>query len=129
MIQMIEFHQGCFCIASAARPRWTRTQGQSSIEFDFCERGTIPVIHRRQLMYFIDAVDPVRSTQIFDLILELFNAHTRIGSVSLDLFYSTCERLKLSGSSDVEIEFASGAIEGARGEEYISLSFRKRRLD
>jgi hypothetical protein len=125
MIQLIQFSKGYFCIAAGPRPYWSPGEGQCSIEFDFGEGGTIPELHRCQFMDFVNAIDPVRAPQILNLVLELFNAHTRVGGIDFDLFNAACERLETSGTPDVQIEFSSCAVKGASCEEYISLTFRK----
>lgn len=129
MIQIIQFYQGSFCVASGPRALWSPGEGQRSIEFYLGECSTIPELHRGELMNFIKAIDTERSAQILDLILELFNTHPRVGRIDLDLFHAACERLQLSGTPDVSIEFTCAAIKGAGSEEYVSLRLRKRRPD
>ena len=129
MIQLIQFSERHFCIAAGPRPWWTRGEGQCSIEFDLGKGGTISEFHRGQLVYLIYAIDPERTPKIFDLVLELFSGHMGISRIHLDLFDSTCKRLEIGTTPDVEIEFTCRAVKGAGSEEHVSLSLRKCRFD
>jgi len=129
MVEMIEFSQGVLCVSIHSGATPVTAKGQRRIEFDFRKGGTITEVHCRELMDFVQTFYPKRAGQISQLIFELLDAHTRVGRINLDLFASACERHQLRRTPDVLIEFFSRAVEGARSDEQIALTFRKCDLD
>src|ERR1700684_1520424 len=119
MIKSIEFREGVLTLAVALPRRSASSERYCRIELDFGEGGTIPEFHRGQFVYLLDAVYPKGASKVENLILELLGTETRISRIYFDLFYRSSESLEGSATSDIQVQFPSGAVECAGSEEDI----------
>lgn len=84
MIESIEFREGVFTLSIARTPVPSATaKSKRSFELNFRQCATISVLHRREIMNFLEAVYPEGAEHIGDLIFKLLCAHARVRWVNL----------------------------------------------
>lgn len=119
MIKSIEFREGVLALAISSPVASGSGQRQGSVEFDFGERGAVSEFHRSELMNFLYSIDAEGPHKIADMVFELLRTQARVCRIDFYRFNSRGEPLEASAAPDVGIQFASGALQGAGGEEDI----------
>ncbi len=120
MIKSIEFREGVLTLAISSPRRAVATECKCSIEFDFSQSSTVAKFHGGKLMDLVNAIYPEGAHQVCNLILELVRAKPGVCRIDFYRFNSRGEPLEASAAPDVGIQFASGALQRASGEEDIA---------
>lgn len=110
MVKSIEFREGVLRLTVTSSSSAAAGKCDGSIEFDLGQSRAISKLHSRELMDFVDAIDPERADKIGNLIVKLLDTHPRVCRIDFYSLDSASESLEGGTATDEQIKLARGTV-------------------